>query len=374
MHFSGMAWQRASDLATRPDKQRPAMEETMLTRRKFLTRRLATTTTAVLVALASSPGLADAADIFAGKQIRVIIPGGTAGGYALYGQLAAQHLTRFIPGNPGVAISYMPGASGLNAMNHLYEVASKDGTVIAVMQQDLASNQARRLNGVRYDAARFNYIIRATSNVPVHMIWHTAKAASIEELKKHEVVTGAVGTGGTHNDLPHAQNALIGTKWKVIGGYKGNDESRIAMERGEVQAAVSPATLFNEQLRPWREQGKVKVVVQYADFRHPGLPEVPSVVELTDDPEAKAVFRFLVSLSTLGRAFGLPPGVPAETVAVLRKAFTDMINDPVFRADAEKRGADLHPMKGDELAADINRVIMTPPGIVRKTNEVIAKR
>ncbi|MPZ39007.1 MAG: hypothetical protein GEU95_13265 [Rhizobiales bacterium] len=230
------------------------------------------------------------------------------------------------------------------------------------------------MSGVRYDATKFNYIARATANVPVHMVWHTAPATSIEEIKKHEVITGGVGTTGTHADLPRAQNALIGTKWKVIGGYKGNDESRIAMERGEVQAAISPAILFNEQLRPWLEQRKVKVVVQYADFRHPTLPDVPAVTELTNNEEAKAVFRFLVSLSTLGRSYAAPPGVPAETVVMLRTAVQAMLNDPAFKADAQKRGADLLPMSGDELGAYIKQIMATPPAIVNKTNEVIAAR
>jgi tripartite-type tricarboxylate transporter receptor subunit TctC len=320
------------------------------------------------------PAAAEPADTFAGKQLRIIIPGGTAGGYALYGQLAAQHLGRFIPGQPNVIINYMPGASGLNAMNYLQETAPRDGTVIAVVQQDLASTQARGVSGVRYDATKFNYIGRATANVPVHMVWHTAPATSIDAIKKHEVISGGVGTSGTHIDLPRAQNTLIGTKWKVVGGYKGNDESRIAMERGEVQAAVSPATLFNEQLRPWLEQGKVKVVIQYADFRHPTLPDVPAVTELTDDAEAKAVFKFLVSLSTLGRAYAVPPGVPAETVAVLRKAVLAMLNDPTFKADAQKRGADLLPMPGEELGAYVSQIVATSPAIVKKTNEVIAAR
>lgn len=320
------------------------------------------------------PATAEPADTFAGKQVRIIIPGGTAGGYALYGQLAAQHLGRFIPGHPTIIISYMPGASGLNAMNYLAEAAPRDGTVIAVVQQDLASNQARGVSGVRYDATKFNYIGRATANVPVHMIWHTAPATSIEGLKQHEVVTGGVGTTGTHTDLPRAQNALIGTKWKVIAGYKGNDESRIAMERGEVQAAVSPATLFNEQLRPWLEQGKVKVVIQYADFRHPTLPNVPAVTELTEDEDAREVFRFLVSLSTLGRSFAVPPGVPAEAVATLRKAVLAMLDDPAFKADAQKRGADLLPMSGEELGAYVAKIVATSPTIVKKTNDVIAVR
>lgn len=335
-------------------------------------RRMRSLWIAAIAAGIAAPATAE--PTFAGKQIRIIIPGGTAGGYALYGQLAAQHLGRFIPGHPNIIISYMPGASGLNAMNYLHEAAPRDGTVMAVVQQDIASNQARRVNGVRYDATKFSYIGRATANVPVHMVWHTAPAQSIDDLKKIEVISGGVGTTGTHTDLPRAQNALIGTKWKVIGGYKGNDESRIAMERGEVQAAISPATLFNEQLRPWLEQRKVKVIVQYADFRHPTLPSVPAVTELTNDEDAKAVFKFLVSLSTVGRSYAVPPDVPAGTVAMLRKAVQEMLNDPAFKADAQKRGADLLPMSGEELGAHVSLIVGTSPAIVDKTNKVIAAR
>lgn len=319
-------------------------------------------------------GSSQANEFFAGKQIRLITPGSQAGSYALYGQLAAQHLGRFIPGNPTILLSNMPGAAGLNAMNYLYEIAPRDGTVIAMVSQDLASQQVLGTSGVRFDATRLNYIGRLTANVPVHMIWHTAPAKSIDELRIREVITAATGTGGDQNDLPRAQNALMGTKWKIIPGYPGNNETRIAMERGEVQAAVSAATLFNKQLKAWLVEGKVKVVVQYADFRHPTLPHVPTIVELADSREAKDVFKFLVSLSTVGRALAAPPDVPADTVAILRNAFQAMVDDPVFNADAQQRGADILPMSGKELGVFINNVVETPALVIKKTKEAIDLR
>jgi tripartite-type tricarboxylate transporter receptor subunit TctC len=205
-------------------------------------------TLAVFASYSCGPGAA--ADVFGGKQIRIISTGGTAGGYSLYIRLAVEHLGRFIPGNPTIVASPMPGAAGLNAMNYLYEVAPRDGTVIAVMTHDLASQQALGEKGVRFDATQFSYIGRATTNVGAHMVWHSAPAKSIAELRKHEVITAAVGTGGLHNDLPRAQNALLGTQWKVISGYRSNDDTRLALERGEVHAAVVAATLFNERLKP----------------------------------------------------------------------------------------------------------------------------
>jgi tripartite-type tricarboxylate transporter receptor subunit TctC len=341
-------------------------------RRGLLAKLLATT--AFTAAIVGAAGSATAADYFAGKQIRIVSTGGAAGGYSLYIRLAVQHLGRFIPGNPTIVASPMPGAAGLTAMNYLYEVAPRDGTVIGIVTQDLATQQALGTKGVRFDATRFNYIGRATTSVSAHMVWHTAPAQSIDELKKRELVTAATGIEGHQGALTRAQNALLGTRWKIVSGYKSNDETRLAMERGEVHAAMSAATLFNERLKPWLVEGKVKVVVQYSDFRHPMLPDTPTVVELGKSQETRDVFKFLVSLSMVGRSFGTPPGVPAATLAILRKAFTAMINDPEFRADAEKRGADIDPMSGEELAAYIRGIVATPPNIVRKANEAVGTK
>lgn len=326
---------------------------------------------AVTLALAASAG---AAEYFAGKTIRVIVGTGPVGGYALYGQLAAHHLGRFIPGQPAVVTSYMPGAAGLNATNHLYEAAPRDGTVIAVVMQEIAYLQALGAKGVRYDAMRFNYIGRATTNVPVHMVWHATPVKSFRDLQTHEVITGAAGSSGTHVDLPRAQNALLGTRWKVITGYREASDRYVALERGEIQATVAPATLFNDQFKQWRDKRLVNVVVQYADFRHPLFPDVPAVVDLAASAEAKDIFKLLVSGSTIGRGYFAPPGVPAETIKILRQAFEAMTNDPAFKADAEKRGADLMPMSGDDLATYIAGIVQTPSDIIRRTNDVITAR
>lgn len=336
----------------------------------FIQRRAAIPIAAVLTVLLVSGGTACAADYFAGRTIRIVVGFGPGSAYGLYGQLAAHHLTRFIPGNPSVVVSYMTGASGLTSMNYLYGVAPRDGTVLGMPMQDLASQQAVGAKGVNYDAARFNYLARASANVPVHMVWHTSPAQSISDLKQHEVITGSSSPTGTQADMPRAQNALLGTKWKIVGGYQ--DATRlVAMERGEIHAAVAAATLFQTQLKPWLANGSVKVVVQYADFRHPLFPEVPTIVELADTAEAKGVFRLLVSLAAVGRAYMAPPDVPAERIATLRKGFVSMFADPAFRADAEQRGADLLPISGEELAAHIKDVLATPASIVQKTNEAI---
>ncbi|MDF2116353.1 tripartite tricarboxylate transporter substrate-binding protein [Roseiarcaceae bacterium H3SJ34-1] len=313
-----------------------------------------------------------AADYYAGKQIRIILPANNIdSGYGLYGFLASQHLGRFIPGNPSVVTSFMPGATGIASLNYMQTIAPKDGTTIAVIAQDVATFQARKIAGARYDATTFKYIVRLAPNVPVHMIWKDAPAKSIADVMKMETITGAVGVGGTHNDLPRATNALLGTKWKIVSGYPGSGDARIAMERGETQATVSPAILFKEQLKGWLDSGKVRVVVQYADFRHPLFPDVPSVVELARDNDAREILTFLSSLSTIGRGFAAPPDTNEQAMDILKKAFADMIADKSFLADADKRGAEILPMWGDELSAYVKRIVATRPEIVSRASAIV---
>ena len=203
------------------------------------------------------------------------------------------------------------------------------------------------------------------------MTWHTTGVSKLDELKQKTLISGAVGMEGAHVDLPKAQNQLLGLNWKVIPGYRGNSEIRIAMERGEVQAAIAPATLFHEQLKPWLSDGKVKVLVQYAELRHPLFQDIPHIVELAEKAEHKALFRFLVSLSSFGRSLVAPPGLPKERTDQLRNAFQAMLDDKAFRTDAERMGADLIPMKGEDLAAYMAGVLKTPPDIIAAANKLI---
>ena len=112
--------------------------------------------------------------------------------------------------------------------------------------------------------------------------------------------------------------------------------------------------------------------MQYADFRHPIFPGVPALAELGETAEAKGVFKLLVSVAKVGRGYAAPPGVPTQTVEILRKAFQDMVADSAFKADTQKRGADLLPMSGKELAAYISGIAQTSPDIVQKARELIA--
>src|SRR5262245_52758826 len=91
--------------------------KTMSTERWVLRRR-AGAIVCSLAGIALISNSATATEFYTGKTIRIIVGFGPAGAYALYGQLAARHLGRFIPGNPNIVVVNMPGAGGINALNY----------------------------------------------------------------------------------------------------------------------------------------------------------------------------------------------------------------------------------------------------------------
>jgi tripartite-type tricarboxylate transporter receptor subunit TctC len=67
----------------------------------------------------------------------------------------------------------------------------------------------------------------------------------------------------------------------------------------------------------------------------------------------------------------LPPNVPADRVAALRKALMETFADPDFVADAKKTGLQVNsPRSGDELVRVIERAYQAPPQIIARLREL----
>src|SRR5262249_20090458 len=155
-----------------------------------------------------------------------------------YSRLIARHLGRHLPGQPTVVPQDMPGAGGIRAANHLYSAAAKDGSTIGMLDQATYLDQILGAPGLSADAARFNWIGRILSNSAVLYAWHLAKVQKIDDVFTHELI---VATSGTSSRLNYTVlNNLLGAKFKIITGYQGSSDSRLAMMRGEIDALSQP--------------------------------------------------------------------------------------------------------------------------------------
>src|SRR6266478_843899 len=208
-----------------------------------------------------------AAPFFARKTITITIGHSAGGSYDLYGRMIARHLGRHIPGAPTVIAQNMPGAGSLKAANYLYEVAPKDGTVLGVVVETAALEQALANPAVQYDAARFTYIGRVATSNNIFMQWHTSKVQSIEDSKRIESSLAGTGPGSIAETVPRLLNALAGTRFKLVSGYAASNEAMLAMERGEVEGASSSWAAVSLAKKDWLREKKIRVILQTAPER-----------------------------------------------------------------------------------------------------------
>ncbi len=290
-------------------------------------------------------------DFFRGKTITFIVPTAPGGGYDAYSRLIARHIGALLGGQPNVVAQNMPGAGGIRAANYLFNIAPKDGTVVAMLDQAVALDYILGTPGLAADPTTFNWIGRLISNSAVLYARQDAKVKTIEDVFVHELIVSTSGTASRLNWT--VLNAVLGTKFKIITGYKGTTDSRLAMLRGEVDALSQPWSVLKLEGEQLLKNRQINLLLQTGLQKNADLPNVPRMVDLAKKDDDRTLLGLFASPSTIGRSVAAPPGVPADRVAALRKAFIAAINDPALRADAEKTKLELEPLEGAALQASI---------------------
>lgn len=333
--------------------------------------RAMTAAGALFAALAPTSAIADtAADFYKGKTIRVVIGYGEGGGYDLYGRLAAQYLGRFVPGNPSVIAQNMPGAGSRIAAKYLYTAAPKDGTHIGIVSQAIANDAALEGGSKDFDVTRFAWIGRFNSNVDVGITLHDSSIKTLQDALTREVAIGGLAPGTNSVIVPRLLNSLLGTKFKIIQGYKSSAEVSLAAERREVDAVAAIGWPTIKSTKPeWLGEKKANVIYQVALKRHAEIPDAPALGELGKTPEANAIFRFIASSSDIGRSLFAPPDVPPERIAALRKAFMAMLDDPEFKADTDRRRIEIDPLDGQKIGEIVKETMATSRDLLDRVKE-----
>jgi tripartite-type tricarboxylate transporter receptor subunit TctC len=329
------------------------------------------TVAALALGLASAPAAADAVeDFYKGKTITLIVPFNPGGTTANFAQSFADHVGKYIPGNPEVVTEFMPGGGGVVATNHAYTRSPRDGTVILIPDQALVVTQYMMPEGVQYKAGEFQWLGIALPSRAVLMVRKDTGVSSIDDLKDKEVFIGSSGAGSETDAYPRLTNALLGTKMKVIPGYPGGStEVMVAVESGEVQGSVNGWQSW--QRRPDLIPQLTPLVV-YGEGREPGLPDVPNLLELVSDPEDQQIVRFYSSLGPIGRGAATLPDVPADRVAALRAAFEATLKDEDFLTRMKELNLPIvEPMTGEVAQALIEKALDTSPETIERARQLV---
>ncbi len=326
---------------------------------------------ACVLPFAASARAQSVADFYRGKTVTLMVASGAGGGYDFFGRALAKHMGRHIPGHPALIVQNMPGAGGARMVNHAYNVAAQDGTVLGVPLAPAAMAQVLDPGPIKYDATKIQWIGNLENSVGILFVWHTSPTKTIRDAMNRVTPLAGSGKSSATYQIPVLANALLGTKFNVVLGYPGAAEMEIAIERGEVDGRAATWQTLNATQPTWLKDGKARVLVQNVLKRSPQLPDTPTYIELAKTDEARKIFEFIALQNVTGRTIFAPPGVPKDRVAALRRAFEAVVKDPTMLSELTRAGMVIEPSTGEEVQAVVERMIATPPQIVGKMRKLL---
>jgi tripartite-type tricarboxylate transporter receptor subunit TctC len=309
---------------------------------------------------------------FRGKEIRLLIGSSAGGGYDTFARTIAAHWPKHIPGNPIFVPQNLPGPMSLPVANRIFSSAPKDGTTIGAVNPQIASDAILHPDRARFDARKFVWIGSALRETQLMIANADAPVVTFADAFSKELILG--GSGGASDTFPTATNAILGTKFKIISGYKGTREAHLAMQRSEVQGiggitwASVKATMGDSLAAK-----KIVLVAQFGLKKHPDLADVPHVLSFAKTEDQRAALLLPLATQEFGRPFIAPPDLPPAIAQALRTSFWQTMHDPEFLADAKGRGLDIDPASGEEIQRLVEQLYATPPAIVERLRAIYAE-
>ncbi len=334
------------------------------------------TAQALLVATAVAAFVAPAAaqDFYKGKQISILVAGTAGGGIDIGARILSRHLGKYLPGNPAVVAQLMPGAGGIRMIEHMNSVAPRDGTVIGTVAPGPIIEPLIGKRKASFRMTDFAALGAMTREVSLCVAWSGSKFRTIQDAIARQMVVAGTGVGASTDIYPAVLNEVLGTRFKVITGYQGSQETIVAIERGEVDGRCGWGWSSLLSTRPdWVRDKKLNFLLQLALDKHPNI-DAPLVMDLVKAPADRQMLTLLFGPLSLNKPFFGPPGMPAERVALLRKAIAAALEDAELRAEVLKlTGEDLEPTTGEAAQKLVAEIYATPPAVAERLRGILSK-
>lgn len=329
---------------------------------------------AALAALLLIGTSAQAEDFYKGKQVTILVAGTAGGGIDIGARVMARHLGKYIPGNPTVVAQLMPGAGGIRMIDHMSRVAPKDGTVIGTVAPGPIIEPLIGKRKINYRMTDFTMLAAMDKDVTLCIAWGASKFKTIKDVMTTTMTVAGTGAGSSTDIYPMFLNEVMGTKFKVITGYQGSQETIIAIERSEVDGRCGWGWSSLNSTKPdWVRDKKVTYLLQMALERNPKV-DAPLALDFAKDEPTRQMMTLMFGPLSLNKPFFGPPGMPAERTAELRKAIMQALNDKDLRAEARKTfGDEIEPTTGEQAQKIIADIYATPPAVTDRLRGILSK-
>lgn len=334
---------------------------------------------AVLAAALVSAQSLDAKEFYQGKTINLVVGSSAGGGYDGYARFLARHWPGKIPGTPKFIVRNMPGAGSLKSTNYIYNIARKDGTEIAAIQNGIVFEPLFKALGkgkeAKFDPTKLSWIGAVTRETAVMVVWHKTPFKAFKDLKGQRVLTGASGVTTSYAVFPRLMNATMGTNIRVVTGYRGTSGIVLALERGEIHAMTGWGYgSLTSRKGQWLKDKKVRILVQFGKRRHPEMPNVPLGSELTTNKVNRDVLELISARQEIGRPYVAPPNVPAAQMKTLRAGFQGMMKDATFLKEAKRLRIEIDSSTAARALRVINQAFASPPDVVAKARKIMVSK
>jgi tripartite-type tricarboxylate transporter receptor subunit TctC len=344
-------------------------------RRVFIARAL--TLLCLMLAVTRDLALAQTG-YYQGKTVQLIVAFGTGGVTDTSARLVARYLGKHIPGNPNIIVQNMPGAGGITAANHLYNLAKPDGLTITSLGRANYLEQMLGKPEVRFDFRKFSWV-GSFNNAPMMLACRADRGLTAPEKIRALKTAPRIGQGGS-GSISTIFSSLVeealNLKFHNVMGYKSGREIDLALERGEIDCrASSDITIIRSPWPEWLEKRFVTFLVQQGPNKSRVLPaQVPTVHALAPAGSKPVLdlMSVMLAFTEFDRPFAAPPNLPAPLLQILRDAFEKMLGDPGFAAEGKKLvDWDGSYLTGEQLQKRIDVTVSQPPDVVARIKQIL---
>jgi len=310
-----------------------------------------------------------AEDFYKDRTINIVVGFTPGGGYDAYGRQLARHLAEHIPGKPNVIVQNMPGAGSLTAVRALDVTQPKDGTVIVIFNPGLILQSLVQPSTTPVDFRKYAFVGTVTPDFRVcYGFGPTGVKSWADMMSRKEFILGSTAKGSGNYVNGASLREVFNAPVKQILGFPGSNEQRMAIERGELDGDCGS---FNSIPPSWLREGKAHPFVRFTREKESFMPDSARFIEeFATTSEQREVLAVINASDELGRPFIVSKDIPADRLAILRKAFDSLMKDPVFNAEMAKQGLPVHPINGAESDRMLARMLNTPRAIADRARVI----
>ncbi len=181
-------------------------------------------------------------------------------------------------------------------------------------------------------------------------------------------IMGTTGTGASNYINGASLRDIFHANLKIILGFPGSAELRVAAERGELDGDCGG---FSSIPSEWIKDDKAHPFVRFAEKLAPGIPDSAVYVgSLAKTDEQRQLIGVLYAADKLGRPFIMSKDVSADRLAIIRKGFDDTMKDDGFLKDMQTAQETVFPLTGQEAETIYAQMKQAPQNILAEARKI----